>query len=78
LTADPYWEAAELIGVIVAVERAGQKKCASFVRAGWRTCLIAVLSRGQLSAGAIAPEVLRRPVIKILRACLRAAARWGT
>jgi hypothetical protein len=78
LTADPAWEAGELIGVVVAVERAGQKKRASFVRAGWRTYLIAVLSRGQLLAGAMEPEILRRPVIKILRACLRAAARWGT
>jgi signal peptidase I len=75
LTADPYWETDELIGVIVAVERAGQKKRASFVRAGWREYLIAVLSRGQHLAGAIGPELLRRPVIKILRACLRAAAR---
>ncbi|HEY7913873.1 MAG TPA: S26 family signal peptidase [Blastocatellia bacterium] len=78
LTADPYWEAGELVGVIAAIERAGQKKRASFVRAGWGAHLMAVLSRGQLLAGAARPEMLRRPVIKILRACLRAAARWGT
>ena len=75
LTADESWEADELIGVIEAIERAGQKKTARLTQARRRTHLIVLLSRVQLQAIRIGPEMLRRPTIKILRACLRLAVR---
>lgn len=75
LTADDHWAADELIGVIVAVERAGRKERALLREARRRRHLIAALSRAQLSANRIGPVTLRRPAIKILRAALRLAVR---
>ncbi|HKP88146.1 MAG TPA: S24/S26 family peptidase [Blastocatellia bacterium] len=76
LSADDLWQAAQLVGAVVAVERAGQrKKSVSPARARWGGVAVALLSRGQLSANRISPRIFRRVAVKGLRVCLRIAVR---
>lgn len=73
LTADDAWEATQLVGKIIAVERPGRKKTARFARARRRASIIAFLSRCQLSASRIKPKFFRRVAVRILRAWLQVA-----
>lgn len=77
LTADDAWQATQLVGKVVAIERTGHKKSDHFARAGRRTFIITFLSRCQLSATLIEPEILRRMAVRILRIGLRVAV-WTT
>ena len=77
LKADDPWQATQLVGKVIAIERAGHKKSAHFARARRRAFVIAFLSRCQLSANRIEPEILRRMAVRILRAGLRVAV-WTT
>jgi hypothetical protein len=71
LAADQAWQETLLVGVIIAVERAGRNKCDTFARARWRGSVIALLSRGQLFADRIRWTIFRHMAVKSLRACLR-------
>ena len=73
LKADDAWPATQLVGKVIAIEQAGQWKPFRFARAS----VIALLSRCQLSANWIEPEILRRITLRILRAGLRVAV-WTT
>lgn len=75
LMADTPWPEAQLVGVIVAVERARQRQAVRLARSTWRAAMIARLSRGQLLAGRIKPNICRRMAIKLSRVGLRAAVR---
>ncbi|MGA9773950.1 MAG: S24/S26 family peptidase [Blastocatellia bacterium] len=74
LKADDAWQATQLVGKVVAIERAGHKKLTQAKR---RAFVIAFLSRCQLSASRIEPEIFRRWAVRILRAWLRVAV-WTT
>jgi signal peptidase I len=75
LIADDPWQPAHLVGSVIAMERAGQKKSASFARARLGGLGVALLSRSQLSANRIRSRILRRIAMKCLRVCLTIAAR---
>jgi signal peptidase I len=75
LIADDPWQSAQLVGSVIAMERAGRKKAASFARARLGGFAVALLSRSQLSANLIRPKILRRIAMKSLRASLTIAAR---
>jgi len=77
LKADDAWQATQLVGKAIAIERAGHKKPAHFARAIRRAFVIAFLSRCQLSVNRIEPKILRRIFVRILRAGLRVAI-WTT
>ena len=74
LKADDVWQATQLVGKVIAIERAGHKKSA---RASRRAFVIASLSRCQLSACRIEPEIFRRMAVRSLLAGLRVAV-WTT
>lgn len=75
LAADYPWKAAQVVGAVVAVERAGRKKSVSVARARWASFAVALLSRGQVRASRIRSRNFRRIAVKSLRACLQAAVR---
>lgn len=77
LTADDAWQAAQLVGKVVAMDRAGRKTSARFTRARRRAFVIAFLSRCQLSASRTGPKIIRRIAVRLLRAGLRVAV-WTT
>lgn len=77
LTADAAWPAAQLAGIVVAVEPAPQTRAVARTQSRWRGRCIAWLSRGQLLTNRIEPAICRRVAIKLSRACLRAATRFA-
>jgi hypothetical protein len=74
LTSDT-WPATQLVGVVVGVTRTGGRQTASLsLETRSRAFLIALMSRGQLIANQIEPQICRRLAVKTMRACLRMVA----
>jgi len=74
LIAESPWAAPHYVGVVVSVEGARSAPHRLSARLNWSASLIACLSRSQLAAARIKPNILRRLIIKASRACLQVAA----